>query len=416
MKTITFNIPNSKLNDFIEKITKINKKAVRNNCPEIKYTVGELYVEDRVFDIDGKRIHRNIAFNDITASYETIKVVGEYTFVGVVEKTPLEDRNIVVIIDEGVNDEFYFKAPLNCDHCNTNRRRKKVALLRKNNTEEIKMIGLQCVTEYIGINPEQVFESMSILESLINLKDHVGVYLDEEVEKRDYLNIKEITHMSVAIIAGNDWTHTTSYDISDRIFARISGDLSVKIETRNPNVQNYTDMIMSELNNYVEKMDNNETLTPFENTLAIYTKLGAIKDKKINYLTGYISRWVANKINNKGEMIEHVPSEFFGEVGIKSDFELTVTRLKVFEGDYGDTFIVSGVQTGTNNKFSCFTSKIPDFLEIKKIADFNHEDLKSFKITATVKDHKNDMKYGKQTIITRMKITTEKKAKKTKNT
>jgi hypothetical protein len=165
---ITYNITVLKegryLKDLFDSLKKFNKKAKKYNAEPIVIEVGEPYMREftiptTILDtfgtmLDGitsfktKKIKREVV--DVTIDYVPIKVAGGWVVLGSVERMADSEWNLINGNVEDIADykqiDFSF-----CDHCNTKRNRKKVIIL-ENPEGERKVVGRQCVKDYLGIS------------------------------------------------------------------------------------------------------------------------------------------------------------------------------------------------------------------------------------------------------------------------
>jgi hypothetical protein len=116
-------------------------------------------------------------------------------------------------------------------------------------------------------------------------------------------------------------------------------------------------------------------------------------------VVGYAGYWWYQ--NNKFESNTTLPSEFIGREGDKIELEVVVDRVIQSSGQYGGVLIF-GHQEGTGNKFGWYTTT--DNVMYSWKDGMPHKSEGVFKIKATVKNHKDDEKFGKSTWITRAKV------------
>ncbi len=101
--------------------------------------------------------------------------------------------------------------------------------------------------------------------------------------------------------------------------------------------------------------------------------------------------------------------------GLVRYFILVLSKMEVgfWQSRYGVVRIISGYIPGTNNAFTWFCSgDYSDFLSWNNSTNSFDILSEEFFVTATVKQHKEDSKFGNSTILTRVKIGKKKVSKK----
>jgi hypothetical protein len=153
-KVMQFTILSQNVLNLKTAFEKLNKKAERYNTDKLDFvTIDEPYLKD------------NLLWQDIEVT-GMIPVVGNFTLVGVLE-TLSEGTNIVKTVPGENLPEEYRNNSFFCDHCQTNRYRKEVVIVRNNETGEYVQLGKNCLKDYLGISLEHLVNRFSWLNDLI---------------------------------------------------------------------------------------------------------------------------------------------------------------------------------------------------------------------------------------------------------
>lgn len=111
---------------------------------------------------------------DVNVETTGWQYLSEYTVVAVLEhfnQGNSEYKNIVHSFREGglTVDEYRILAGLKprCQHCNTNRLRKKTVILCRKDNEQLVQVGMSCIDNYLDLNIAELLEQASNLERFI---------------------------------------------------------------------------------------------------------------------------------------------------------------------------------------------------------------------------------------------------------
>lgn len=149
MQTVT--ILAEREQEALAAMRKLEKKAIKYGCPDIKFVRGEVRTEARTI-FDGEQEYKiEVQVVDYTLTGEA-PVVGDYTFLAKVE---FEDAGILLKETPGniiSIDQRFRNTDRHCDHCNSARRRNEVFVLQNNVTGEQVQVGRTCLRDYTGID------------------------------------------------------------------------------------------------------------------------------------------------------------------------------------------------------------------------------------------------------------------------
>ena len=359
-------IPLYKLPQAEKKIAQLNRKAERLGCQTISLIKGRTYPRDikrrtkertgsQVFFEDAGRA--KIEFITLMVTLPEIKISG-WHFLAAVDQT--SDGNIYRKLTEEEIPHRYRFGPLVCEHCNTNRNRKKYFVVK--NKDDFRMVGSTCVHSYTGISISQVLLLMSFQELIIDLDD-------AEEEEKDYdeneLGFSAESFFAVAISALDRYgyrekknsTFTTPDIIFDYLFSQERDSL-------NPNYSKARKII-----EWIKNDDNKADLT---------------HNLKVIVANDFITKKHA-PIAIKAIISYNPESEYVGEVGERrSFFDLTISKSYSFNTPRGvGAFVYAYDEDNSIVKWKSFTS--PPFRNGSTISIYGeveeHEEWKGIKRT-----------------------------------
>lgn len=137
-----------RLPEALAELMKLARKAERYGATPISWKIGDVYPHVHR-DRDGRR--HTIAYADIILSGLEAPKVGNYTFLAKAEITP---EGVIVDTVPGESLPVGARERLatgRCEHCNSNRRRNSVFLVRDPNGTVVQ-VGRTCLGDYLGTN------------------------------------------------------------------------------------------------------------------------------------------------------------------------------------------------------------------------------------------------------------------------
>jgi len=338
----------------------------------------------------------------------------DYRYIATLTKSfENEDENIVRTVNKQIDFSPYFKAPFHCDHCGTNRRRKKVFIFRNDAGQDL-MVASTCGKDYFGINIYKEIGNVGRLEETLKgfeekISDgykSVPCRFDSErlaafsyyVIKRDKKYISkskaEETEYSIA------YSHADTYDCVSTCDRALSLDSAY---IRSP--KKYPD-----IKNLLKTFDYNKILKYWDDKASkdksVFTNNIKVSLRQVRPARGMIVYAVYEYLKNVEKLWapkvpEKFKNEFFGEVGLRKAFEFTVDRVSEHQGrkfSYYDSgiFYVLKFRDPAGRQFSWLTNGHHHLEEGNKV-----------KLMGTVKNH-NEYKGYKTTQLYHCKILEEK--------
>lgn len=396
--TFSITIPSERVNELHARIAVLNRKAVKYSIPPIVTVLGTEIVTEV-----GDQKYLN---TPVTVAFEPIVVAGSWSFAASIEHEVIDGKfkNLVSGYNLLKEDEVkYREYSSDCSHCQTKRQRNLTYIVRSA-TGETRQVGSSCLKDYIGVSVEAAVMSLTILSELSQLDDEEDGFGRRTAGSCQLDYLKEVVAMTIAVVSKHGWMsqakanmtlknittkslvysylHPTPYDkerlyptkeqneLADSIISRWESTLLVKFET------------------------SNDLLDTFQYKVALSVALGYVKPKVFSIIVAAANREsgiIQKEKNPDKEKDEFIPNCVEKD---KVVLDLTVCRITKIPGDYG-TVSIMNFKDYEGRKVVWFASS-----EIDETAWIIGQ---SYKIKATIKDFKDNVKFGKQTTITRAK-------------
>lgn len=142
-------IMKSRLAEALQDLRRFEKKALKYKTPTINFEIVDTFTETKTYysEIYERNIEHEVEY--VTLDVEgVIPKVGDYTFVGKVEFQNKED--FLQFPMPNFEDYDFSNVNMECEHCNHNRFRKHIFVLKNNNTGEFIQVGKTCMKDFIG--------------------------------------------------------------------------------------------------------------------------------------------------------------------------------------------------------------------------------------------------------------------------
>lgn len=395
----TYKIPAYNLEWLKECIAKLNKKARKLGSREIKITVVDTLVEKhRPYDghIGGFRSER-----EVIKVYSIVEITGEapkyngWRFIGTLQHE--EGGNILrAVPGETIPEEFRYVIP-RCDHCKSARRRKDTYVVQHDDGT-VKQVGRQCIKDFLGHkNPES-------LAWLAQLERDINQASAEDEEDwygggggRRYIDLDELLSMTAACIRIHGWKSRSDARKYDGV-ATVSRALNEMYPLPKykqeifPTEEDEKEATAARA--WALSLGEREGLAEFLFNLHLIAKKKALEWRD----TGIAAALVMSYQREMGRMAEKkarekaaAASQYFGTVGKREVFTLTVVNVYTFDTMYGAQDLYKFVDPEGN--IAVWKTKAHgDGTEVERG--------RTWKIKATVKAH-DEYKGTKQTVLTR---------------
>jgi hypothetical protein len=388
-------IPTHKVEKLVAKLVKLNKKADKYGTGHIKYELGEAFYSDITYTVRLDRglfeeRKRTVSYTPVIFDFDNVVKLNGYTICAMLEKLD-SDNNFVSVFAH--NDELNVTELRNlsnfyCEHCHTSRVQKYLAIVRNDETGKFLQVGKSCLQDFIGHDINVIIQMMDY-PTFINSE-----FNDEDEDKGHwpaYINpMKVVTCTMLAMqMVGHAYTDELRSAISQMYFNPLG-----KIEDNEDIVNVY--------NNFMKYCDTlSDSTNGFLSNLYTVMHSKYTPEKFINVMIAGFVNWFNRDKQKRENESANGANEFFGTVGKREKFSLTAHKIHFYESNYGNGYIVKGVQTGTNNSFTWFTSNPKEFVQWTTHGDYEVIS-EPFEVTASVKEHKTDDKFGNSTILTRI--------------
>lgn len=366
-------IPEHRLEEFNERINKINKKAEKYGCQKI-----QILEESELYDYTEDRIEY-IVVKDFILEIPEIKL-GDYEVVGVIKHPSRghEESEVIQFYgEEGLSKRYADTQPTRCDHCNTERYRTCQIVLRNKEGKEI-VVGKSCVEEYTGIKLHadyKLFAEMDFEEEFDFLKgSYVPTY-----------ELSKVVKIAVESIKKDGYVRKSEQDFQLNIVPTFLTVLNTKFN----NIEG-DEELLKEYRNYIET---NTFDSDFMNNLKNISRLDYIVEDYFPMVACGTNMFLKNKqrIENQ-KKVEN--SQFIGEENQKVELDVEVRRISYFDTMYGRSVRV---------EFSQNENMIVWFTNVQSFENQNLKENKTYRIKGTVKKHEV-FNNTNQTILTRVKV------------
>lgn len=151
--TRSLTLPSFRLEALEAALRKLGKKAAKLGCISPTFRV----VAERMVNVaESDKYPEMVSYSDVEIAYEVLAVAGGWKFLASIETVDRVDgvaRNRVN--GPGLSDEVakgYITVEQKCDHCGHNRKRNQTYIVQ-NEAGEVKQIGSTCLQEYMGVDP-----------------------------------------------------------------------------------------------------------------------------------------------------------------------------------------------------------------------------------------------------------------------
>lgn len=340
--------------------------------------------------------------------YVEVEVFGEapkfdgWTFAATLErlvderdgKQLLGGVNLVRSILDGVDLPEHFRTePPKCDHCKLSRYRKDTFVMMHEDGRFVQ-VGRQCIKDFLGHNsPENIAALAQFLAELEGELDEdefggygARVFADE---------LDVVLAFAVREVAENGYRPKssgvppfTSENVHDMVHP--TPDL-IKAKGRPAPP---TDEELEKARAIIAYFAALEPKSDFEHNVSAIARAGIVGAKHYGYAVSLVcayERAMGREAVRKAERAARAASDFFGEVGKRETFKLTVTKVIDFDGAYGTQHLhLFADEVGNVAKWMTNSQR----LEVGT----------TYEVKATVKKH-DEYKGTKQTVLSRCKAT-----------
>ena len=371
----------------IEKIiARLIKKGVNARLDVTREAVKDVPVkritEDRKVENTGRK--ETVSVVDFTLEVANANL-GKWELLGTKER--LGDD---AIYRGNIPDE-YKNADFSCNHCSTNRRRNKVAIIRHKETAELKQVGYTCLQDFIGT---ELGTFGALIKAIDAIYLQVNYFEDCEYTSHNYYyNVNQFLQIAYNCIVKYGYVKNnsvTEMTTTEHILEAYRSENNDYVDSDEVD----TDLV-NKIKNAYSMWAKNHVSDLTHNVCAILDQT-CVKRIYANYMyfvpTFYINKvkWEARK-QKKQAFMATLNNEYAGSVGDKITTEATIECVTGFDGYYGYMYVYN-FKDVHGHMLVWFTSK-----------DLGVDMGDKICISGTIKKL-NEYKGIKQTVLTRCKV------------
>lgn len=408
-----FTIPMTAWGDFVAKITKLNKRAVKLGCEPIKFEiVGEGETE------------RHHTFKDCGGEYtkayrvktRTIELRGAapkldgWQFIARIEYLSDSKSTLFHSVpgsEVKIDERFRVLKPSTCEHCNKVRSRKDTFVVRNIETGVQTQVGRQCLADFTGINrPEDIAARASWLHTFSDLRDESERWWGGHFATT--IDTHRVLALTSAYIAAVGWVPKsagigtpTASSVVEHFYPDAPKDSKRAQFLRQINEQSETEQHQDRARRVVAWIKDElsaKARSDYEMNLVTLVAGDLCEIKHLGIVCSAVSAY-QRAMNQQVEYAKKreslKDSQYVGETGKRlRDVAVKIERVKALEaGNYGPRSLVTFIDDA-GNLFTWFASGDRDYTPGALV-----------KIDGTVKDH-SEYQGVKQTQLSRVAVHT----------
>lgn len=381
-------IPAENVSSLQKKISKLIRRAQRNNLPPMELVLGETKAVRKYPSTDAEM--GSLALSDGWIEYYqeveltgVMPVIEGWSFVAKIEHTP--EGNMVKSMDPAVSMAYTELKP-HCEHCKSNRRRKETYILK--NEKEIQ-VGTECIKNYMSLNNAEYI--LMLAEATKYFRESED-YEDDFRVGRKIAAAETIDFIATAVqcVMKYGWQPSSYRDNESGTGAKTFYHLTA---IRDRDFQDREidpcDRAKELAKAYIEellvagKQDN-----AFMHNIQIVLKLGFVTRKESNMMAVCAKNILQAEADRKAKA--GLKNEYFGNVKDKVTVEVTITKRIGFDTNWGSSMLFI-MQDDEGRQFKTVNA-----------GSFNAQLGDKVKIKGTIKAQE-EYKGIKQTVLTRVK-------------
>lgn len=389
-RTETFSIPADRTGLFLKNVRKLNKKAATLRADtKFEATFGDTYirnvtiggVEDQTIGVPNKTMKVN--FVDVTITGSDFSV-GGHTLVAMAD---FEDPNAPTFSD--FNESTfgdYNQITTSCEHCNTNRARRKIFVLQNNESGEFIQVGKSCLKDYLG---HSILDAMKGCSFWSDLRDAEDSLYGEYFRGIDFgQSVDHVVAVAIKIIRDNGYVSRAE---SEEKFKTATADLvrdNIDTKPSDEDKAAAAKIIEWATAEYQFDADDANKNNSFVLNVSNALELGLVPNKMVGIVACLPA--MKDRADEKAARDEvNGKSEFFGTVKERITFDAEVVGVHYIDGHYGTTTLYT-MLVGTN---------VAKWFSSRDVLNKGEK----YTLKATIKDH-DEFNGTKQTVVTRCAI------------
>ena len=412
-----FTILAERLSSFLFALEGLNRRAKRLGVPALTCVAGKAYHEGEDFvpgtinvnarpgescylTAETAEVRRFVV--DIVVTGESPRLAG-WTLIAVLQH--LDGENLISnLTDAPVNTTYRTRGAF-CDHCKTSRKRTDTFVLSQDKKEssadgatcgganlgDFQMqVGRSCLKDFTG--DDRVSAAANRASILAALND-----LAEEGMEGGSMNVSRVLPLDsflkivVTTIRISGWVSRTK---AREVGGKATADLAMtgSAKDSSPDDVAFAATALSWAESLTDEEINAASGDYLHNVRAV-ARTGMVNQKTAGIAASIPSAY-SRALADKAEKERAKASTYFGTVGKREVFELTLTKVFSFDGQYGTTFVYIFVDADGN--IAVWKASSSQDVTIGKV----------YSIKGTVKEHA-EYKDTKQTNLSRCKISSK---------
>ena len=338
----TFVIPNHRMGEFVDRLEKLNKKAVKTGCEKITFVVTEKIT--KVFT--EHPFTGQVLIEPMVVEYSRIELTGHepkfsgWTFLARIDHDI--SGNIINSIPGIELNERYRTSGNICEHCKIDRYRKQ-SFVVKHETGIEKQVGSSCLRDFLGHgSPEKIASYCSDLFAFfgeVNSREFLlGGHYDERYFVNRILEVTSALIRNIGFVSSAKSRETGEVPTVSYVFDYMTGKEKIDMELRRDNPVTEQDTVNGQLalswlyeqkptSDYIHNL---QTLCKGENA--------TIDRKHVAIVVSLLAVWYKNT-TEKIEYAKREPSQWIEKTGRITLENVKVLGVSVFDGSYGLTYI-----------------------------------------------------------------------------
>lgn len=401
------------MQSFQKRLDSLNKKAVAFGLEPIKITDTKDVIYERKFEYtgrdkdtlesrlvplqDGHHTDHPVMLKRIGIEYPEVKL-GNWRVVGKLEA--IEGGNLAFSVSQNAVDVQVLNGradhPIECEHCNTKRKRNDSYLLKDQETDEYKQVGNSCLEDFTGHDPAaalffaRMYDVVRITEG--ELEEYGRASRANAVNTRHYLaDVSFISERSgfVSAAKARDTNQIATYDAAMGL-----GDALDKNPTLRQEYLEEREKHLAKADAIRDWVAASTGESSFDQNLKLLLQLDAIAMERKHLAFSAAAVPMYNRSLTIAAEARK-PSEHIGSPGEKMTTTLTIHRIVPMESQFGVTHLVlMHDKDGNNVKWKA--SACPYEMRTEGVG-------RTMECTFKIKEHDN-YKDKAQTAVTHLKV------------
>lgn len=409
-----FRVPVEKLEHLRGKIEQLNKRARKTGCAPIIFEDLRTEFDPVYLNSDGVRVSKGAPgarLSDLVDEFHIVHVEGEspkfagWRLVGTLEH---DDGMTILKAVPGAELKEYRGASPVCDHCKAKRQRHDTFVVEHDDGRRAQ-VGRNCIADFLGRGtPEGFAKAAEYLFLAMSFAFEAEEHMDGD--RSPYrVDLERFLGFVSASIALDGWVSRTAARESSTVERSVTAtaDTVMRILTSTLKSRHdredydrlraaYREEKAKAALAWALSLVDKPGASDFEYNVATVAQLGSVAGKTAGIAAAIVSsheRSVSRAMQAKRRIEAEKNSRYFGEVGKRAHYALTVTFHTSWESDYGVTHLYKFVDDAGN--IACWRSSryIEAFEELGAV----------FMIKGTVKRHE-EYKGVKETSLTRCEV------------